>query len=260
MSARCRVALLGFGTVGSAVARRLLAAEPGAPSNIQLTHIFDRRAAREARVAAAPIDVVWTIVDRRRPPQRRRRRRRSDRRRRAGRRLDPRGAARRQVGGHRQQAGDRAPWRRAADAGRAAGPAAALRSRGRRRDADRPRHRRRPGRRPHHAPGRDPERHDQRGAVADGGDRLHARRGGARRAGARLRRGRSRPPISTATTRAPSWRSSARWRSGCASIPRRSTIRSSASHQRRRLRAGTAARRDHPADRATPTTTTPRRR
>ena len=41
-SRRCRVALLGFGTVGSAVARRLTSAS--APSQLQLTHIFDRRA------------------------------------------------------------------------------------------------------------------------------------------------------------------------------------------------------------------------
>ena len=44
VSPRCRVALLGFGTVGSAVARRLTAPESSAPSNIQLTHIVDRRA------------------------------------------------------------------------------------------------------------------------------------------------------------------------------------------------------------------------
>jgi len=41
-SRRCRIALLGFGTVGSAVARRLTA--PAAPPQLQLTHIFDRRA------------------------------------------------------------------------------------------------------------------------------------------------------------------------------------------------------------------------
>ena len=46
-------ALLGFGTVGSAVARRLTAPESGAPSNIQLTHIFDRRAAEKRASAAA---------------------------------------------------------------------------------------------------------------------------------------------------------------------------------------------------------------
>jgi homoserine dehydrogenase len=49
---------LGFGTVGSALARRLVAAESG-PANIQLTHIFDRRAAaKSASLHAA--GVVWT--------------------------------------------------------------------------------------------------------------------------------------------------------------------------------------------------------
>ena len=45
----CRVALIGFGTVGSAVARRLLAADPGA--GLRLTHIFDRHAEQQ-RLAA----------------------------------------------------------------------------------------------------------------------------------------------------------------------------------------------------------------
>jgi homoserine dehydrogenase len=52
----CRVALLGFGTVGSAVARRLT---DDAPAAMLLTHIFDRRAADQRRLA--PRDgVVWT--------------------------------------------------------------------------------------------------------------------------------------------------------------------------------------------------------
>ena len=51
----CRVALLGFGTVGSAVARRLAAAD----TPFQLTHIFDRRAA-EKRRAAGLDTVAWT--------------------------------------------------------------------------------------------------------------------------------------------------------------------------------------------------------
>jgi homoserine dehydrogenase len=59
VSPRCRIALLGFGTVGSAVARRLTAPESGASSNIQLTHIVDRRAAEKR--ASLPADgVVWT--------------------------------------------------------------------------------------------------------------------------------------------------------------------------------------------------------
>ena len=59
VSSRCRVAVLGFGTVGSAVARRLTSPESGACSNIQLTHIVDRRAAQKR--ASLPADgVVWT--------------------------------------------------------------------------------------------------------------------------------------------------------------------------------------------------------
>ena len=44
--ARCRVGLLGFGTVGAALAQRLTA--PDSPPSLQLTHICDRRA-REKR-------------------------------------------------------------------------------------------------------------------------------------------------------------------------------------------------------------------
>src|SRR5438876_5253967 len=64
---RCRVALLGFGTVGSAIARRLGGSE--GVDGLQLTHIFDRRAhaKRDAlALAAAPhracLDdrIVWT--------------------------------------------------------------------------------------------------------------------------------------------------------------------------------------------------------
>jgi homoserine dehydrogenase len=51
----CRVALLGFGTVGSAVARRLTADD--AP--FHLTHILDRRA-EEKRRCAALRGVCWT--------------------------------------------------------------------------------------------------------------------------------------------------------------------------------------------------------
>jgi len=59
VSSPCRVALLGFGTVGSAVARRLTTSDAVASSNIQLTHIFDRRAGEKR--AALPADgVVWT--------------------------------------------------------------------------------------------------------------------------------------------------------------------------------------------------------
>jgi homoserine dehydrogenase len=58
VSSCCRVALLGFGTVGSAVARRLIA--PESPSStIRLTHIFDRRAA-EKRASLCADGVTWT--------------------------------------------------------------------------------------------------------------------------------------------------------------------------------------------------------
>jgi homoserine dehydrogenase len=59
---RTRVALLGFGTVGSAVARRLTSREtPDNPSHeqIALTHIFDRRA-EEKRRQHPSTAVVWT--------------------------------------------------------------------------------------------------------------------------------------------------------------------------------------------------------
>jgi homoserine dehydrogenase len=58
-SPRCRLALLGFGTVGSAVARRLAARDAAAAASVQLTHIFDRRAAEKRQFADIP-DVVWT--------------------------------------------------------------------------------------------------------------------------------------------------------------------------------------------------------
>ncbi len=58
VSSCCRIALLGFGTVGSAVARRLTAPDRGA-SHIQLTHIFDRRAGAK-RASLAADGVIWT--------------------------------------------------------------------------------------------------------------------------------------------------------------------------------------------------------
>jgi homoserine dehydrogenase len=51
-----RVALLGFGTVGRAVAR-ILTERP--PAGVQLTHIFNRGVARK-RVDWVPPDVTWT--------------------------------------------------------------------------------------------------------------------------------------------------------------------------------------------------------
>ena len=52
----CRVALLGFGTVGSAVARRLAADD----TPVRLTHIFDRRAAEKRCAAGIGDAVAWT--------------------------------------------------------------------------------------------------------------------------------------------------------------------------------------------------------
>ena len=55
-----KIALLGFGTVGSSVARVLAAAKfPG----VELTHIFNRDVARKRNSDAAkfvPASVVWT--------------------------------------------------------------------------------------------------------------------------------------------------------------------------------------------------------
>ena len=59
VSSRCRVALLGFGTVGSAVARRLTAPDAGASSNVQLTYIFDRRAGQK-RAGLRADGITWT--------------------------------------------------------------------------------------------------------------------------------------------------------------------------------------------------------
>jgi homoserine dehydrogenase len=58
-SRRCRVALLGFGTVGSAVASRLTAADALGPASIHLTHIVDRRADQKRRLLPHA-DIVWT--------------------------------------------------------------------------------------------------------------------------------------------------------------------------------------------------------
>ena len=59
-SGRCQVGILGFGTVGSAIARRLTG--PDSPPLLQLTHICDRRA-REKRARqpeATTSRLVWT--------------------------------------------------------------------------------------------------------------------------------------------------------------------------------------------------------
>ena len=60
---RCRVALLGFGTVGSAVAARLAGPDP--VDGLELTHILDRRASAKrdelaASRAALRGNILWT--------------------------------------------------------------------------------------------------------------------------------------------------------------------------------------------------------
>jgi homoserine dehydrogenase len=63
VSSRCRVALLGFGTVGSAIARRF-ASTASSQSDPQLTHIFDRRAGeKRGRLRAGSITWTSSIVD-----------------------------------------------------------------------------------------------------------------------------------------------------------------------------------------------------
>ena len=59
VSSPCRIALLGFGTVGAAAARRLTAPEFVASSPLRLTCIFDRRAAAKRHLLPAA-GVVWT--------------------------------------------------------------------------------------------------------------------------------------------------------------------------------------------------------
>jgi homoserine dehydrogenase len=59
-SSRCRVGILGFGTVGSAIARRLTG--PDSPSILQLTHICDRRARDKRARQPEPLAsrITWT--------------------------------------------------------------------------------------------------------------------------------------------------------------------------------------------------------
>ena len=58
MSEPLRVALLGFGTVGASVAR-ILVERPELGARLQLTHVFNRNAARK-RVPWVPESVTWT--------------------------------------------------------------------------------------------------------------------------------------------------------------------------------------------------------
>ena len=58
----CRVGLLGFGTVGSAVARRLTLDPPATRSQLTLTHVFDRRAALKRAAFAQGGDATAVAV------------------------------------------------------------------------------------------------------------------------------------------------------------------------------------------------------
>ena len=60
VSSCCRIALLGFGTVGSALARRLCVPDPGPTSNLRLTHVFDRRASEKRGWLPESANVIWT--------------------------------------------------------------------------------------------------------------------------------------------------------------------------------------------------------
>ena len=51
-----RIALFGFGTVGSSVARILIESKP---QGLELTHVFNRGVARK-RVGWVPASVVWS--------------------------------------------------------------------------------------------------------------------------------------------------------------------------------------------------------
>ena len=55
-----RVALLGFGTVGSAVSRRLIESATHADNPITLTHILDRHAGEKAFAPESVAPIVWT--------------------------------------------------------------------------------------------------------------------------------------------------------------------------------------------------------
>ncbi len=95
---------------------------------------------------------------------------------------------------------------------------------------------------------RDPERHQQRGAVADGGDRLRHRRSDRRRVRQRIRGSRIRPSISTASMPRRSWPSSARSAFGVRVLPAAIETKTTARDGQHGLRRGAAARRHDPAD------------
>src|SRR5262245_54915210 len=59
--ARCRIAILGLGTVGSAVARRLTG--PHASPALQLTHIVDRRAGEKCHLLPSSVNWASSVDD-----------------------------------------------------------------------------------------------------------------------------------------------------------------------------------------------------
>jgi len=58
LTPHARIGILGFGTVGSAIARRLTG--PNAVPGLQLTHICDRRAAEKRSRLAVDAPITWT--------------------------------------------------------------------------------------------------------------------------------------------------------------------------------------------------------
>ena len=245
-TAPCRIGLLGCGTVGSAVVRRLAA--ESAPGSLALTHVFDRRAAAKHDTftpSASLPPVVWTSrvddlltsdadiiveaiggVDD------------------AVRWMEAALLAGKSVVTANKQAiahHGAALQRLAARQGRqirfegaVGGAMPIVRT-----------HRRRAGRRSRHAHRRDPERHHERRAVAHGGAALSDRAGAGRRAMRAATPRRIPPRISTAPMPAPSSRFSVRWRLDFASSRRRSTRA-----RRRRPRPPISTRRAAPARRS----------
>ena len=168
-----KIALLGFGTVGSAVARRLTAARRCAYPR---AHAHRRSPRRPQARSSSPTRASSGRRVSTNPDARHRHRGRSDRRPRPGDRLDPACAAagksvvtaNKQVIAHHGAA--------LLDARGASGTSAAIRSSGRRGDADRPcRGDGLAGDRITRVVAH-PQRHHQRRPVADGVQRLLARR------------------------------------------------------------------------------------
>ena len=192
MSVDVPVALLGYGTVGSAVARLLADSaddiERATGHRLRLVRALVRDVDKEREFQPGR----RRADDRLRPDPRRRvdrGRRGGDGRPRADRRLPPRAPARRQAGRDREQAAARAPQHGALRSSGRGGRAAPLRGvglRGDPRDQGAARVARRHERPPR---ARDRQRDDELHPHAHGG-RRRLRRGARRGAAARLRRGR----------------------------------------------------------------------